>query len=856
MAFSFNTAVGNGAPQILAVPEYLAKSHIKVSLDGVETTNFEWVTASSIRLTAGVGQTIKVIRRTSPSERLVDYLDGSQLTEEVLDVDSLQAFYLSQEAYDAGQRQNLTDEPSGSLRAPFPETPSAIPKATQRANKLLGFDDSGNPIAVAPVAQTANALALQLASSAGTNGVGTVQDKVTAVPRTQRSKNSDVWSISDFGTTSGGDDTTILQRAFASGEHIVVPRIGRQYRYSEPLVIPYPATVTFEGFLTALTNGVPDGTPTIKVMSDDVYLRGAGGGINNQSADLKNWAGVYAQKSSLERLSNVRVEDMVFRNLAIDSTAAFAVNFDGVDDGTMLRNLLQRVGVIGNVLGGGYGLYMQFCSGCNVDQNKLRYVGSTGINDSAGLGNLINGNIASFTTLFAHKGGYAQNITTITNHITPTAYSFSVARTDSARRNLLPGLAVLLFNPSGEFPIAVISKVVDTGSYLQVFLQNAALDVLPQVGAQVQALITNTSWSANRVNYTGDNAWDINGWHGISASGNTINGAGMYADAGTYAGLGCGMWFGYDEQDNENRMRAGKLSACDNTFDSIGGSAIAVMSTAIEIVTDMNRIGEVNRRGFTGNDGLPTAGAIEHHRLAFMRSARASACNNMIKSKQGFGIMSSYGSGNMVNDNSIEVSDLALIINSQKDTEAKGNRIRTTFNFGGIAAVLIRDASGVNHNDDVRLAGNDIEVASGYPIKNIDPGYDATVGNFNGNTCAGGQDGVGLWDIGGTLLYESSINGATYWESKNKQVLNGNRLLLSSTLAATGAFKVNVISQQYPNVSLAGEYIVRRTGPTLEVITVRACADVTVTIDGAYFTSVNNVSGGTRTLYATLEKHQ
>ena len=46
------------------------------------------------------GSTVIITRETSPDTRLVDYQTGSILSESILDTDSLQAFFLAQEAND------------------------------------------------------------------------------------------------------------------------------------------------------------------------------------------------------------------------------------------------------------------------------------------------------------------------------------------------------------------------------------------------------------------------------------------------------------------------------------------------------------------------------------------------------------------------------------------------------------------------------------------------------------------------------------------------------------------------------------------------------------------------------------
>lgn len=81
---------------------YISKDHISILVDGTETTFFSWVNDARIQLDdpTSAGQVVTLIRETSPATRLVDYQTGSVLSEEILDKDSLQGFFLAQEAND------------------------------------------------------------------------------------------------------------------------------------------------------------------------------------------------------------------------------------------------------------------------------------------------------------------------------------------------------------------------------------------------------------------------------------------------------------------------------------------------------------------------------------------------------------------------------------------------------------------------------------------------------------------------------------------------------------------------------------------------------------------------------------
>lgn len=111
---------------------YIAQSHVTVNKNGSllsQTTSavvgdyqFDATLSSRIILTvpAAIGDALVFLRQTSPGTRLVDYQTGSVLSEEILDQDSLQGFYLAQEANDikevAMARNSANNWEAGSSR--------------------------------------------------------------------------------------------------------------------------------------------------------------------------------------------------------------------------------------------------------------------------------------------------------------------------------------------------------------------------------------------------------------------------------------------------------------------------------------------------------------------------------------------------------------------------------------------------------------------------------------------------------------------------------------------------------------------------------------------------------------------
>lgn len=97
---SITEAVGTGSTMHVAVPPYLDKSHIKVYIDALPTEAFEWVNAQTVSLIAPLNRKVRVVRKTSQAQLLTQYLDGTSLPGDTLEVDSKQAFYMAQEALD------------------------------------------------------------------------------------------------------------------------------------------------------------------------------------------------------------------------------------------------------------------------------------------------------------------------------------------------------------------------------------------------------------------------------------------------------------------------------------------------------------------------------------------------------------------------------------------------------------------------------------------------------------------------------------------------------------------------------------------------------------------------------------
>ena len=104
MANSFVRYTGNGSTTAYAISySYRDAADLIVSINGVATTSYTLNSAGTILTFDSApanASAIEIRRKTSQTVRLTDYAAGSVLTENDLDTDSEQAFFMSQEAID------------------------------------------------------------------------------------------------------------------------------------------------------------------------------------------------------------------------------------------------------------------------------------------------------------------------------------------------------------------------------------------------------------------------------------------------------------------------------------------------------------------------------------------------------------------------------------------------------------------------------------------------------------------------------------------------------------------------------------------------------------------------------------
>lgn len=145
-----------------------------------------------------------------------------------------------------------------------------VPSLEMRRNKLLAFNDSGDPIPVVPESGSAADVLIELAKPTGSSLSGYQYPADGSVPRTVEDKLSDFVNVLDFGKEvgTGGDDTAAFQKAINTGKTVFVPpgtyRMQKVQTNKLLLVANVPGTVEIHPLAPASIDN-----------SACIYVRGA-----------------------------------------------------------------------------------------------------------------------------------------------------------------------------------------------------------------------------------------------------------------------------------------------------------------------------------------------------------------------------------------------------------------------------------------------------------------------------------------------------------------------------------------------------------------------------------------------------
>lgn len=217
---TYTQATGNGVTTAFPFGFLALRSdEVLVSLDGVPLADGAGYSVSGLGVVSGgainftlppAAGVVVLIQRNMQFTRSTDYQYQGQLPAATVNADFDRVWMALQQ---------LGFLNFGAVRAPFPEQIPALPRASTRAGKLLGFDPLGNPVPVVPNDQSVGSYALTLLSSIGSSLIGFIQTGLGATYRAVQDKLRERVSVADFAgcdPTGATDSTAAFNAAKAA----------------------------------------------------------------------------------------------------------------------------------------------------------------------------------------------------------------------------------------------------------------------------------------------------------------------------------------------------------------------------------------------------------------------------------------------------------------------------------------------------------------------------------------------------------------------------------------------------------------------------------------------------------------
>jgi len=390
-----------------------------------------------------------------------------------------------------------------------------LPAKVDRVSKTLGFDSTG-AVTVYDPDSAVTAAGNVTFSHAETYSAGTVGAKLKQFVSVL---DPDFEALGD-GSTNDAAAFAAAVAAVSAGGELTIPA-GYTFLLGSQITINKAMTIRLLGTVKPHATTGSAGTALFKITASRVSFIGEGVGvIDGISSTYSNWNGIAAE-STTGFLENITVSGLRFQNIAIDNTSAAAISFASVKYGQITKNTLYNVGVVGNVSGGGFGIYSQWCDQLLIEGNQGELVGSSFINESCGYNNRIVNNSVRKATLFGFKGGYGLG-PTITNDAAPSTTAFTVTKNAANTKQLIVGQAFAIPKAALPYATGTIKSITDNTTYYTVTTQ-VAMAVAPTVGDQIQTLSTNTILDGNQVVYSGENGFDQNGVHNMLIRNNSVD---------------------------------------------------------------------------------------------------------------------------------------------------------------------------------------------------------------------------------------------------------------------------------------------------------------------------------------------
>ncbi len=209
MALSFVTYTANGSTNQFDITfSYIDTSHIKVFVNNVEDTSFTFVNTSRIQTSSmpSNGQVVKIERNTPTNARLVDFQDGSTLTESDLDKSANQNFFVAQEnADDVGDKLGKNNSgvfDAGNVRITNVADPTADSDVVTKSFLVTSENNAATSATAAANSATAAASSATSASTSASTATTKASEASTSATSASTSASTATTKASEASTSA------------------------------------------------------------------------------------------------------------------------------------------------------------------------------------------------------------------------------------------------------------------------------------------------------------------------------------------------------------------------------------------------------------------------------------------------------------------------------------------------------------------------------------------------------------------------------------------------------------------------------------------------------------------------------
>ena len=681
MANSFVRYTGNASTTAFAISfSYRAATDLTVTVSGTATTAFT-LNAAGTTLTfnnaPANASAIEIRRKTSQTARLTDYADGSVLTENDLDTDSEQAFFMSQEAIDDASDVISLDNSDFQYNV---------------GNKRL--KNISNPTA-AQDAVTKNYLENTFLTSANKTALTTVNaniSNINAVNSNASNINAVAGDASDIGTVASniGSVTTV-----ASDISKVI----------------------------AVANDLAEAVSEIETVADD--LNEASSEIEVVGANIANVNTVGGISANVTSVANIAANVTSVAGVASNVTAVAGIS----GDVTAVANIASDVAQVENIKAN-----VTTVAGISANVTSVAGISSavSAVNSNSSNINAVNSNASNINTV----AGNNSNISTVAGVSSDVTSVAGIASDVSAVENIASNVTTVAGMSTAINTVNSNSSNVNTvsGSIANVNLTggsianvNTVATNLASVNAfgetyRIASSAPSTSLNSGDLYFnTSTNVLNVYGASGWQNAGSSVNGTSerfKYVASGTPTTL-----TGNDANGNTLAYDAGFIDVYLNGIKMVNGTDVTVTSGSSIVFASALTNGDIIEAVTFGTFSVANMNA-SNLSSGTVPTARLSGAYTGITS---LGTITSFRSTG-IDDNSnalaitIDSSERVGIGTTAPDAQFQTNvasatigggriytnAVRTGVNSSSVFSVRADNASGSSNGDVVNIQGDGV----------------------------------------------------------------------------------------------------------------------------------------------------